>query len=386
LISVAGVTVGTAAMVIALALATGFQLDMRQRIASGSAHLTVMSTAQATFVDVVPLVRRLEDFEGVAAASPVLFGHGMLVNEGAGKSAYVEIMGVDPDRHGLVIRFGGMREDPFVRLARPSADGRDGLLVGDELASRLGVRRGDLLRALVPRVSLTPFSAMPRSRLFESVGTFHAEAYPLNLERAYIGIEPARRLMIEPDRASWIELRVERVEDLERVKEALREELGPSWSVIDMLEQNRQLLKALQTEKAILFLAIALIVVVASLNIVSTLILMVHDKIKEIGTLSAMGATSREIATVFILQGTIIGIAGTAAGLSLGAGLSWWLDRYRVIQLNPEVYFMTHVPFAVQTTDLAFVATIVMAISFLATIYPAWRAARLDPVEAIRYE
>ena len=164
--------------------------------------------------------------------------------------------------------------------------------------------------------------------------------------------------------------------------------LGTGYLVVDLmeLEQNRDLLKALNTEKFILFIAIALIVVVASLNIVSTLILMVADKMKEIGTLTAMGAKPSGIALVFVLQGLVIGVVGAVFGIASGSAISFWLDRFRVIKLNPEVYYITHVPFALRGSDTGFVAALTLAVSLLATIYPAFKAATLDPVEAIRHE
>ena len=155
---------------------------------------------------------------------------------------------------------------------------------------------------------------------------------------------------------------------------------------MDLLEQNQDLLRALNTEKAILFLAIGLIVVVAALNIVSTLILTVTDKIKDIGALTAMGARPYSIASVFVLQGLVIGVVGGVLGLALGSTAAWWLDRYRIIALDPQVYYLTHVPFTLRPIDLIMVAAVVLTVSLLATLYPAFKAAALDPVEALRYE
>ena len=386
MISVAGVTVGTAALVIALALMTGFEQDVRERIVRGSAHLTVMSSGETPFKDAEAVADRVRAVPGVRACGLVVYSPGMILNESRGISAFSEIEGVDPAKQGRVVDLGQAGGDPFGPLGRRTESGRDGIVLGYDLADKLGVRAGDPVRILVPRVRLTPFAPIPKSQVFEVVGTFRAEAYPQDAQRAYMGIESARRLLDAPKRAHWVEVRLVGLERLQAMKTSIGEALGPSWLVLDLIEQNQPILKALNTEKFILFLAIALIVVVAALNIVSTLILMVTDKIKEIGTLTAMGAKPAGIAAVFMSQGVVIGLVGTVVGLGLGLGVSVWLDRYKVIKLNPDVYFINHVPFTPTVMDLIFVGGVTLAVSFLATLYPAWRAARLDPVEAIRYE
>lgn len=383
LISVAGVTVGTAALVIALSLMTGFENDVRERILKGSAHLTVMSAGEPAFEGAEDLAERIEAMDAIAAAGPVLHTPAMISGEDEGGSpAYAQIHGVDPQRQGTLTGLAGPGGDPFAGLRAES----EGIVLGAELARSLRVGVGDRVRVLVPRLRLTPFAPIPKSRALEVVGVFRADAYPLDAERAYVSIEAARKLLDAPGRAHWVEVRLRRVSELERVKGELGRRLGEGWMVLDLIEQNRDLLKALNTEKLILFLAIGLIVIVAALNIVSTLILMVTDKVKEIGALTSMGARPAGIGLVFVSQGLVIGLVGTALGLSLGSALSWWLDRYEVIRLNPDVYYISHVPFTMRAQDLAFVAGLALTVSLLATVYPAWKAAKLDPVEAIRHE
>jgi lipoprotein-releasing system permease protein len=309
----------------------------------------------------------------------------MLTFPPAGRHGFTELHGVDPVGHARVIldREDGGR---FAALAGGSRSGRDGILVGAGLAAKLGVVEGDRVRALVPSVTLTPWGATPRSAVFEVVGTYSSDHFQEDSVRAYVDLASARRLLRARGASTWIELRLDDLGELESMKSELRRRLSPSWYVGDLIEQNQDLLRALRTERLILFLAIGLIVVVAALNIVSTLILMVADKVKDIGTLSALGARPVEIARVFVLQGAVIGVVGTACGLALGSAAAWWLDRYEIIRLNPEVYYLTHVPFELRAPDLVFVGAAAWIVSFLATLYPAWKAARLDPVEAIRYE
>ena len=385
LISVAGVTVGTAALVIALALMSGFQQDLRDRILRGSAHLTIMSLSGRTFELDGEFLESVENVPGVRRVGAVLYTPAMLTNQELGAPAYAQIHGVDPGSHHEVVDLGPGFEG-FEQLRGATASGRRGIVLGHELASSLGAVNGDAIRLLVPRMTLTPFIPIPKSRVFEVVGIFQTDSFMHDSQRAYVALESVQSLLGAERRASWIDVRLDDVDRMAEMKSALGGELDAPWLVLDMIEQNKELLKALNTEKLILFLAIGLIVVVASLNIVSTLILMVTDKIKEIGTLTALGARPVSIAMVFMSQGLVIGLVGSALGVAAGAVAATWLDRYRVIPLDPDVYYLTYVPFETSGGDVAFVGVLAVLVSFVATLYPAWKATTLDPVEAIRYE
>lgn len=383
-ISIAGVAVGVMALTISLALMSGFEEDIQTRIFAGNAHITVLPGRRgAEIEDPQALVRRIEAIPGVAAASAIVQGAGVLTND-LGVYQWAFVSGVDPETYERVVALDRqMVQGSAGRIARAPEGDRPPILLGKDMAGSLGVRPGDLVKLIAPSSTLTPFGAVPRTVWLRVAGIFDAGFYEYNAVRAYLPIETARRIYGVAD-ANQLEVRAGSLDRIDDVQAAVKDTAGHDYLVDNLVRQNKSLLSALRWEKVLMFIVISLIVLVAALNIVSTLILMVMEKVRDIGTLVALGATARAILALFVLQGFIIGILGTAIGLALGVASSVVLDRYQIITLDPDVYFVPFVPFRVDPIEVSAVCLLAVSISLVATIYPAWRASRLDPVEALR--
>jgi len=385
-ISVAGVAVGVMALTISLALMTGFEEDIQNRILNGSAHITVIPARhQDELEDPAATVARLRAVPGVAAASAIVQGSGVLTNEYGTVVRVAIVSGIDPKEHEPVVALDRhMLEGKASAIASVPEGDRPPILLGRDLAADLGVAPGELVRLFVQTTTLTPMGPMPRPIWMRVAGTLDAGFYEYNAIRAYVPLETGRRLFHVAG-TNEIEIRVRSLPDIDETEAGVAKALGEGYLVDNLVRQNKSLLSALRWEKLLMFIVISLIVLVAALNIVSTLILMVMEKVRDIGTLVALGATSKGILGLFVLQGVIIGVFGTFLGLAGGVTTSLVMDHYRLIQLDPNVYFVPFVPFRVKVIDSAAIALLAVAISFVATIYPAWRASRLDPVEALRH-
>jgi lipoprotein-releasing system permease protein len=386
-ISILGVAVGVAALIIGLALATGIHQDIRERILGANAHVTVFATPGSEGIpDYRELEKALRAVPGVVATAPVVFEKGMMLSELNGGGEAVFLKGVDLDAETRVTEVAALfKAGSLQDLASPDG-GIEKVALGKDLARTLGVGVGDRVRVVVPQVRLSPWGIEARRPVLEVAGILDSGFYDYDASWAYLSLDAARRLFGMGDMASVIEVRVADAGDLSRIRPAIAQAAGDAHPVTDMVEMNKTFFAALRTEKLLAFLVIGLIVVVAALNIVSTLILMVMEKVRDIGTLVSMGATSRGIMTLFMAQGVMIGVAGTAAGCAVGLITSWVLDAWQLVPLPADVYFIPYVPFRVRPLDFILIASTALVISFLATLYPAWKASRLDPVEALRYE
>jgi len=383
-ISVAGVTVGVMALIIVLAVMSGFERELKERILGATAHAHVTSI-QGSIEKPYVVAEKVRKVEGVAAASPYIITQ-MMISSGSGALGGV-LRGVDTETIGEVTRLPrDIRVGKLTDLHRRTEDGLPGVILGRELASNLGVGVGELVEVLVPGGSVTPLGAFPRTARFRVVGMSESGMYEYDATFAYIAIGEAARLLGMEGRATGVEVKVRNIYDAGTVARRLRETLGyPFWAK-DWMQSNRNLFSALKLEKVVMFIILALIVMVAAFNIISTLIMVVMEKTKDIAILMTLGATRRTIRRIFAVEGLIIGVAGTAAGTALGAFLCHLLRRYQFIHLPSDVYYISTLPVYIETGMVLLVVASSILICFLATVYPALQASRVDPAEAIRYE
>ncbi len=380
LISTIGVVVGVMALVIALALMTGLQGELRDRILGSTAHVYVWRTAGIR--DYPAEVARLRQLPHVLGAAPVVLGKA-LVSTGEG-NAFITLKGVDPALEKTVTDLGRSIRSGSLGALASAGDGPAGILLGADLAKSLRAAVGDRVRVVTPEGTLSPMGLVPRQRSLVVVGIFALGLFEFDSAYGFVSLATAERLTGR-DRPELIELRVDDIYRAPEVAATITDRFPGEYLTEDWTQLNRSLFGALWLEKMAISITIGLIVLVAALNIVASLILLVMEKHRDIAILKTMGASGRSIMVVFMLQGLIIGTVGTAIGSTAGLVVARVLDRYKVIHIPTDVYQVSYVPFVVLPVDFAVVVAAAILICFLATLYPSRQASRLDPAEALRY-
>ena len=382
LISTLGVAVGVMALIVALALMTGLQGELRDRILGSTAHLYIWKTGGID--DYHAEVAKIRSVPGVIGAAPTILGKALISTEGG--DAFITFKGIDPALEPDVTDIQRTMAQGSVAAVLPaSEEDLPGVLVGRELANVLRVRVGDSVTLTTPQGTLSPMGMIPRVRRARVAGIYSLGLYEFDSAWGYVSLEFAQRLMGK-DRVELIQAKVDDIYAAPQVAEQIPQQLGTGYVAQDWTDMNAQLFSALWLEKMAMSIAIGLIVSVAALNIVASLILLVMEKSRDIAILKTMGTSSPRIMRIFMLQGLIIGTVGTAVGGILGLVLCWVLDRYRLIQIPMDVYNVSYIPFVVEPFDFTVVIISAVVISFLATIYPSRQASRLDPVQALRFE
>ena len=388
-ISTLGVVVGVMILLIALAIMTGMQGELRSRILGAASHLSIYREGGQSFGDYRHVLNVLDNVDGIEGAAPVLYGKA-LVSSGTG-SGLVTLKGIDPALEKNVTEFGGkMLSGDLADLSTKGGDRASdvlpGVVLGDELAIQLGVFAGDTVKVTSPEGHLSPFGMLPRTKNFRVVGVFRLGLYNFDNSWALLDLPDSQRLLGVGDEVMYVETKVRDLYRVEETEIAARTALGPDYGSVNWKETNRSMFSAFWLEKMVTTIFISFIVGVAALNIVASEIMIVMNKTRDIAILRSMGASPGSIMSIFMLQGAIIGVVGTSVGAALGVTISWFLDRYRVINIPEDVYQVAYVPFKLLLSDFTMVVVAAPLVCFLATLYPARRAARLVITEALRFE
>jgi lipoprotein-releasing system permease protein len=379
-ISTLGITIGVMALIIAIALITGFQDDVQDKILGSTAHLMVQHYLGEGLSGYPELMEKIKTDKEVESVSPIVYDYVLLT--GPYKTSPGVIRGIDFDREMESAKWlqdlQGSLPDPEEKIP--------GILLGRDLALNTGAGIGDQVSVITPTFRLSPTALIPRQKRFMVTGIFQTGLYEFDNTTALISLESAQKLFKLDDEVSLIQVRIYDIFQAEEVADRIKNILPAETYVTTWMEMNKPLFSALKLEKQLLFLTITLIVVVAALNIVATLILMVMDKTREIGILIAMGATAKNIRKIFFFQGALIGIIGTAVGTALGLLWNWLANTFQLIKVPVDVYHIAYVPFRLKFLDLALIIGVALLISFLSTLFPSHRASKTDPVVALKYE
>ena len=405
-ISIAGVAAGVASLIVALAINNGFIQDLQSRLLGSSSHVMLLRVEGDGIRNWQPLLDRLEKSPHVIAGAPSIYDQ-VLISRGS-RAAGAELKGVIPSYERKVsdllqsVKVGStapLEPNSEEQQAPPTNASPDDMsavegrvaamppiILGQDMADRLGATVGSIVLVTSPQGDLTPFGLVPKYVRFKVVGIFNSGFYDYDANWAFTSLSQAQKLFALGDVVSVLEFKIDDIYNASQIGHELQSEAGPGFMTTNWMEQNKALFHALKLEKLVTFITIGLIVFVAALNILISLIMMVMEKTKDIAVLRSMGARKRQVQRIFMAQGMLIGVIGTAIGLILGYVVSYIGARYHFIALSPEVYSIDYVPFAPHALDGVFVALVSIGISLVATVYPSISAARIYPAEALRYE
>jgi lipoprotein-releasing system permease protein len=381
--SVLGVTAGVATLVIALAMNTGFRETLQDRLLGVTAHISLTRPGSGGIHDYEALATKLAQIPGVRAVTPAVY-QTVLMTFGA-ESRGIVTKGIDPVREEAA-------DEALRKLAsgkldfQQDADGIDALLVGKQLADEWKLTLGDYVSLTSPQGRLTPFGLLPRTRRFRVVGVFDSGFYDYDANWCFVKMDAAQALAGASDVVNVLEFRLQNPEAAPAIAREIERQAGTGFAASTWMEQQGALFRALRLEKLVTAIFIGLITLVAGLNILVVLSMTVTDRAKDIAVLRSMGSLSRQLRNIFLWQGFTIGATGTFAGLVLGYLFAWIAGKYQLIPLDPQVYAVAYVPFHPSAIDGVWISVVAMGISLLATLVPARAAARLLPVEILRFE
>lgn len=390
-ISIGGVALGVMALIVVLAVMSGFEHDLRAKILGTNAHLWVLRHGDRGMEEPDRALEQIRGVPHVVAVSPFTYHQVMLSTDRGAAGAVLRGLDIDSAQKVTALTKSFTEVDP-ARLKEPADGGGwrlapDGIIIGRALASNLGIGLGKRVNVISPFGSvLTPFGLGPRMRSFTVAGIFELGMYEYDSTLAYVTIPTAQQFFRMGAAVTGIEVKLDDLYKAKEVGVEITRRLGFPYFTRDWMQLHRNLFAALKLEKIAMFIILAMIVLVAAFNIVSTLIMKVMDKGAEIGILKSIGATSRSIMAIFMVEGVVIGLVGTLLGTAAGALICKLQATYKIVRLRGDVYLLDALPILMKETDLVLIASSALVLSFLATLYPSWQASRLDPVVAIRYE
>jgi len=380
-ISILGIVIGVMALIIAIALITGFQGDVQDKILGSTSHIMISDLSGEGLEDYPRLASKIQGIKGIISVSPVVYDTVLL--KGPYKASGAVLKGVDFD---LEKKYANWLQELERGEIPVSGATRDGILLGRELAFNVGAGVGDVVTVLSSSSRLSPIGLIPKTRNYLVMGIFNTGFYEFDATTILISLDLAQRVFNLEEKVSYLQVKIEDIFQAPKIGDQIKEIIPPVAYVTTWMELNKSLFSALKLEKNIMFLTITLIVLVAALNIIATLILMVMEKTRDIGILIAMGATPQNIRKIFFLQGAMIGTIGTTFGVILGLLWCWIANTFELIKVPMDIYQISYVPFHIKPVDLLLIIGVTLSISLLSTLFPSHRASKVDPMIALKYE
>lgn len=383
-ISIAGVVIGVATSIITLSVMTGMQGYFRDKILSAVPHVVVMEYTGSGTRDMKALEAKVARVPHVVATTLFIYSQSMLTAKDRVQG--VVVRGIDPRNEGRVTSLQkNMTEGSLMDLEAQDRK-LPGIVIGEDLARKFGAIIGDTLTMVNPLGEETSIGIVPKMKKFELVGIFDAGMYDYNTGFVYISIPAAQKFFNMPGRVSGIEVRVDEVYRADKIAASIQSEIGFPYYTRNWIEMNKNFFSALKLEKIGMSLILIVIIIVASFNIIGTLTMIVMEKSREIAILKSMGASGGSIMKIFMFAGLVIGVVGTIIGSVIGYSAVSIITKSNLISLPRDVYQVSNLPLSITTLDVLFISLTALGISFMATLYPSWQAARQDPVEVLRYE